>query len=77
MRVERSFIKVPKEEQNGYAPGYMTAMHDLCIECHKEKQIEKAELAPHLARCGACHQGFDESLLMAQSPYPQPESAGL
>lgn len=77
MRVPNSFVKVPKEEQNGIAPGYMTAMHKLCIECHKKKEEEKVELSPDLARCAACHQGLDESMLVEVEPYPRPEKMSL
>ncbi len=77
MMAPNSFVKISEEDQNGFAPGYMTAMHKLCVECHKQKQAEKAELAPHLARCGACHQGLDDSMLTALEPYPQPESPTL
>lgn len=74
MRAANSFVKVAKQDQTGMAPGYMKAMHALCIECHKEKQLEKAELAPHLARCGACHQGMDSSTLTVMEPYPRQAS---
>ncbi|GAB4351734.1 MAG: hypothetical protein Kow0099_35880 [Candidatus Abyssubacteria bacterium] len=76
MRVPNSFVK-PEEKLDGFAVGYMTAMHTLCVECHKQKQVEKPELAPHLARCAACHQGLDESMLTVIEPYPQPESETL
>jgi Ni/Fe-hydrogenase subunit HybB-like protein len=71
MRTPNSFVKTEKEEETGIAPGYMTAMHSLCVECHKQKQEEKAELAPHLARCAACHQGMDASMLTVMEPYPR------
>jgi Ni/Fe-hydrogenase subunit HybB-like protein len=77
MRVSDSFIKVAEENQNGIAPGYMTAMHNLCVECHKKKQEEKVELAPNLARCAACHQGLDESMLMVIEPYPKSQEMSL
>jgi hypothetical protein len=77
MMVQNSFVKIAEKDQNGLAPGYMTAMHKLCVECHKKKEAEKAELAPDLARCGACHQGLDESMLKALEPYPQPKSTPL
>jgi Ni/Fe-hydrogenase subunit HybB-like protein len=77
MRVPGSFVQVAEEEQTGIAPGYMTAMHNLCVECHKKEQEAKAELAPELARCGACHQGLDESMLMVVEPYPQPQEMSL
>jgi hypothetical protein len=71
MRASESFAKAPEQDQAGMAPGYMKAMHSLCIECHKQKQMEKAELAPHLARCAACHQGLDASMLTVMDPYPR------
>ncbi|RJP24423.1 MAG: Ni/Fe-hydrogenase cytochrome b subunit [Candidatus Abyssobacteria bacterium SURF_5] len=77
MRVPNSFVKVEEADQTGIAPGYMNVMHKLCIECHKQKQEEKVELAPDLARCAACHQGLDESMLMVVEPYPQPQSMSL
>ncbi|MBI5117052.1 Ni/Fe-hydrogenase cytochrome b subunit [Candidatus Poribacteria bacterium] len=77
MRAPNSFVKIAEKDQTGIAPGYMTAMHKLCVECHKQKQTEKPELAPHLARCGACHQGFEESMLTSLEPYPQEESGAL
>jgi len=70
MRMPNSFVKTEKKDQTGIAPGYMTAMHTLCIECHKQKEQEKAELAPNLARCAACHQGMDDSMLTVLEPYP-------
>ncbi len=74
MRVENSFVQIPEENQNGIAPGYMTAMHSLCVECHKERMAEKPELSPDLARCATCHQGMDSSMLTVFEPYPQPAS---
>ncbi len=76
MRAPNSFVKA-EEKLEGFAAGYMTAMHNLCVECHKQKQTEKAELAPDLARCAACHQGLDESMLTIIEPYPQPKSETL
>jgi hypothetical protein len=71
MRVPDSFVQVADKDHTGIAPGYMDAMHKLCIECHKKKETEKVELAPDLGRCGACHQGLDSSLLTVREPYPQ------
>ncbi len=35
------------------APGYVDALHKLCIDCHKEKGLEIDE--PTLPECGTCH----------------------
>jgi Ni/Fe-hydrogenase subunit HybB-like protein len=35
------------------APGYVQAMHELCIACHA--QIAKQEARPDFARCAICH----------------------
>jgi len=70
MAAPGSRVKLAKKGWKGLAPGYMDAMHKLCIECHKEKEKQKPELAPHLARCGACHQGLEGSMLTALEPYP-------
>jgi hypothetical protein len=73
MMAQNSFVKIAEKDRTGLAPGYMTAMHKLCIECHKQKQVEKPELAPNLARCGACHQGLDD-LLKVVEPIRSPTS---
>jgi hypothetical protein len=35
------------------AVGYMDAMHNLCIECHKERATELGR--PHHGDCATCH----------------------
>ncbi len=37
------------------APSYLTAMHDNCIPCHREKAADPSVGRPNLARCGTCH----------------------
>ncbi len=37
------------------APGYVLAMHTLCIDCHAQTAAQKDK--PELARCANCHQG--------------------
>jgi Ni/Fe-hydrogenase subunit HybB-like protein len=46
---EGTAIKVEKYD----AGGYVDAMHDLCIECHRKKSVELDK--PDLPRCGTCH----------------------
>jgi Ni/Fe-hydrogenase subunit HybB-like protein len=39
----------------GLAPGYMDAMHGLCLRCHTEQDGGHSTDAPTLARCSTCH----------------------
>ncbi len=48
----------PRESPNiGLAPGYMDAMHGLCLRCHTEQDGNSSTDAPTLARCSTCHSG--------------------
>ena len=63
---------VDAEQFTGIAPGYMDAMHGLCIECHRQaEQGLRPELEPHLGRCATCHTGTQQEL---QSLAPRPLS---
>jgi Ni/Fe-hydrogenase subunit HybB-like protein len=53
MLVKGSRIAAPEEGLTGFAPGYMEAMHGLCIDCHEE--VAQKEDRPHHARCDTCH----------------------
>jgi Ni/Fe-hydrogenase subunit HybB-like protein len=44
-----AFIQVKQYD----APGYVDALHKLCIDCHEEKGPEIGE--PKLSECGTCH----------------------
>jgi len=38
------------------APGYMRAMHELCVPCHEKERRESPDRYPeNLARCDVCH----------------------
>ena len=41
----------------GLAPGYMSAMHGLCINCHKAEARRRPRLGVGFARCAFCHRG--------------------
>ena len=60
----------PKEEPDGYAAGYMDAMHGLCIDCHRRK-LEKApqDYPQGFADCGSCHRDIDGTQFRRMSPY--------
>jgi Ni/Fe-hydrogenase subunit HybB-like protein len=60
----------PKEENTGYAVGYMEAMHGLCITCHKKKMEEAPQdYRPGFADCAVCHRDIDGAQFRHMSPY--------
>jgi len=51
------------------APGYMDAMHGLCIRCHEEQgKGDGAGAKPPLARCEACHDEMEPELMRELGP---------
>jgi Ni/Fe-hydrogenase subunit HybB-like protein len=65
-----SRIAPPKEGLRGFAPGYMDAMHGLCINCHQEKAKEaSARLSAGFADCATCHRDFDARAMHRMPPY--------
>ena len=60
MRVEGSLIQAQEGATWFRAPGYMEAMHGLCVTCHKKEEAEASERHAGLAGCRACHQGSSE-----------------
>ncbi len=38
----------------GTAPGYRDALHVLCVDCHRDHELQN-QLEPHLSRCAGCH----------------------
>jgi len=64
MVVEGSRIPPPEQGLTGFAPGYMDAMHGLCIGCHED--VAKKGDKPHHARCDTCHRPDTELAESAQ-----------
>ncbi|HID78157.1 MAG TPA: hypothetical protein EYP56_19460, partial [Planctomycetaceae bacterium] len=53
------------------APGYMDAMHGLCIACHEEQRKESPESYPaSLDRCDTCHDADRTRRLILLAPGP-------
>jgi hypothetical protein len=51
------------------APGYMDAMHELCVTCHTERaELEPQRFGDLLDRCDACHNTDTEILLRRMAP---------
>ena len=70
MRAEGSLIRAPERaEEEGIAPGYMEAMHGLCISCHKKNDEKRAEYGPAFERCATCHEGMEEGAVEEMEPY--------
>jgi Ni/Fe-hydrogenase subunit HybB-like protein len=68
-----SRIKTPKGETAGFAPGYMDVLHELCVECHKDRIAgEPSAFGDAYARCDGCHGVMDGSNLLEFGPYVQP-----
>ena len=56
-----ALVRTTLELPAGVAPGYMDAMHGLCLECHKREDALTAAAEPHLGQCTTCHRHrFDD-----------------
>jgi Ni/Fe-hydrogenase subunit HybB-like protein len=55
LRPEGSLVNVEDPHKKYMAAGYMDAMHNLCITCHKNKQEQLADRDENFGRCATCH----------------------
>ncbi len=53
----------------GLAPGYMDALHGLCIGCHERLEREQPEQYAHFARCETCHREYRDEQHKQMAPY--------
>lgn len=53
MRPEGTGVTVSAATQENYAPGYINAMHGLCITCHQQRKEELNN--PRHDECATCH----------------------
>ncbi len=60
MREGDSRVNITDPEKQYRASGYMTAMHELCITCHEERQPTLAVPNDDFSRCVHCHQGLPD-----------------
>lgn len=58
----------------GYAPGYVDALHGLCIRCHEElARTAAGQYGTDFARCDVCHREFQDTDHRRMAPYvPMP-----
>jgi Ni/Fe-hydrogenase subunit HybB-like protein len=69
MALAGSVVPLEKETK-GKAPGYMEAMHGLCVTCHKRRLAENPQKYPRgFADCTVCHRDINGSQLHRMSPY--------
>ncbi len=70
MVVKDSIIPTVEGELVGFAPGYMDAMHGLCIRCHDQLAREQADnYGAEFARCDVCHREFLDADHRRMAPY--------
>lgn len=74
MVVPGSIIPTAEGQLKGFAPGYMDAMHGLCIRCHAALSAEQsAKYGAEFARCDVCHREFQDTDHRRMAPYvPMP-----
>ena len=73
MVVEGSIVPPPQNGLVGYAPGYMEAMHGLCVRCHKKIAEEQPDTHADFDRCDVCHHDFENRDQRRMAPYvPMP-----
>lgn len=61
MRIEGTVITISAATQENYAPGYIDAMHGLCITCHQQKKVELNN--PRHDECATCHRELPQNIL--------------
>jgi Ni/Fe-hydrogenase subunit HybB-like protein len=68
MLVDAATIERPPGGTTGLAPGYMDAMHGLCIDCHERPDNEPGEPAEYLSSCTTCHRELPSVELLVDEP---------
>lgn len=73
MVVDGSIIPPHEQRLAGYAPGYVDAMHGLCIRCHAHLAEADPARYEHFDRCDVCHREFKDTHHRRMAPYvPMP-----
>lgn len=64
-----SIVPAPPDGLRGFAPGYMEALHGLCIGCHQRLEQEQPERYAAFARCETCHREYRDEQHKKMAPY--------
>jgi hypothetical protein len=68
MKVSESFVPVATN-WTGIAPGYMQAMHGLCLNCHEQKEKEAGKVRrTGISGCTTCHKEDGSKLYALTKP---------
>ena len=77
MVVEGSVVPPAPGGLKGFAPGYMDAMHGLCMGCHERTAATQPAQYDQefVRRCDVCHRDFEDVEHRRMAPYiPMPPS---
>ncbi len=73
MVVPGSIVPTTERKLVGLAPGYVDAMHGLCIRCHEQLASIQPEKYEAFDRCDVCHREFQDRDHRRMAPYvPMP-----
>jgi Ni/Fe-hydrogenase subunit HybB-like protein len=65
----QDLIPIHSKDALKSAPGYVDAMHGLCVKCHEKAASKDIALGEDFSRCPTCHAETDEESLKKLSPY--------
>jgi hypothetical protein len=73
MVVQGSIVPTVERTLVGLAPGYVDALHGLCIRCHEQLAQRQPETYANFDRCDVCHREFQDTHHRRMAPYvPMP-----
>jgi Ni/Fe-hydrogenase subunit HybB-like protein len=73
MVVQGSMVPTVERKLVGIAPGYVDAMHGLCVRCHHQLAEQQPEKYANFDRCDVCHREFQDTDHRRMAPYvPMP-----
>jgi Ni/Fe-hydrogenase subunit HybB-like protein len=64
-----SLVTLEHREDVRLAPGYVKAMHGLCVKCHQAEEKKDPTWQAELSLCRRCHQTVDRTSLAAWLPH--------
>lgn len=69
MVVTGSIIPTSNRTLVGIAPGYVDAMHGLCVRCHSQLAQSEPQNYYEFDRCDVCHREFEDTDHRRMAPY--------